>query len=237
MLCQLPRCFVIGALLLALVACPMAVESSAATIIGDSVALSTLVNNPTGTVQVGDKLFDNFGYSSTGDMPNAAGVNVVPIQDDAGNFGIRFHGAFIDLPSSFNGSDALITYRVSVTDPLYQIKAAHLQGNPNVLGSVGSISVTETFLPLGAGGEYTMQIFDDENINQAVLVDSTEFNPRVTSLNVQKDILALALPNSQSVTLSFVDQTFEQEIIPEASTIVLLVSGAVGLVTLRRRQR
>ena len=70
------------------------------------VAVSTLIV-PGGTIVVGDKTFTNFGYTFTGDMPGPVGVNVVPITDDAGNFGIRFQAALIDLPSSVGGSDAL----------------------------------------------------------------------------------------------------------------------------------
>src|SRR5262245_26513118 len=47
-----------------------------------------------GDVTVGDKHFTNFGYGATGDMPAASGVNVFRIIDDAGNFGLRFQGAF-----------------------------------------------------------------------------------------------------------------------------------------------
>ena len=42
------------------------------------------------------------------------------------------------------------------------------------------------------------------------LTDVTFFNPPVRKLNVQKDILVIATPQSQTVTMSFVDQTFSQ---------------------------
>jgi hypothetical protein len=102
------------------------------------------------------------------------------------------------------------------------------------MGNVGAINVTETFLPLGQGGEYTMEIFDDENSNTAQLMDVTFFDPPVKSLNVQKDILGVALPNGQSVTLSFVDQTFSQVVIPEPITMVSLVSGFAAIGVARR---
>src|SRR5262245_45010115 len=87
-------------------------SSSAATIIGTPVALSTLLV-PDATIVVGDKTFGGFTYSITGDMPPAPLVNVIPITDDAGNFGIRFQGAFIDTTGAVGGSDALITYTVT----------------------------------------------------------------------------------------------------------------------------
>jgi hypothetical protein len=210
----------------------LAGSSQAATIIGTPVALSTLAGVPNATITVGDKLFEQFGYTSTGDMPAAAGINVVPIQDDAGNFGIRFQGGFADLASSQGGSDALITYKVTATDLGKLISDAHLQGNPNLLGTTGSISVTETFLPLGPGGQYTMEIYDDEqNPDQPKLVDWVYFDPPVRSLDVQKDILIIA--GNQTATLSFVDQTFSQT--PEATTLTLALVSLVSLAGYRRR--
>jgi hypothetical protein len=221
-----------GSLLLTMGFSPWTKPCSAAMILGDPVALSTLLA-PGATMTVGDKTFSAFGYTFTGNMPAPSLVNVVPIQDDDGNFGIRFQGAFIDLPSSPGGSDALITYMVEA-GPGRLISDAHLIGNPNVLGDLGSISVTETFLPLGPGGEYTMEIFDDENLDTALLVDWVDFVPPVKKLSVQKDILAIAIDTANSVTLSMVDQTFSQ--IPEPITTISLVTGAIA-VGLARRAR
>jgi hypothetical protein len=137
----------------------------------------------------------------------------------------------MDLPSSQGGSDAFITYVVEA-GPGRLISDAHLVGNPNVLGNVGSIGVTETFLPLGQQGQYTLEIFDDENLNMAQLMDAVDFVPPVKTLNVQKDIHALAVSTAQSVTLSFVDQTFSQ--IPEPITVVSLITGVIAIGFARR---
>jgi hypothetical protein len=213
---------------------------SAATIIGTPVVLSTLTV-PGATILVGDKTFSSFNYTFTGDMPPAALVNVIPITDNAGNFGIRFQGAFIDTTGAAGGSDALITYNVTA-DATHLISDAHLEGNPARLGTLGSMSVTETFLPLGANGQFTMKIYDDQNVTPPKLVDSTVFTTPVKTLNVQKDILGLAKVDQQSpngpqtVTLSFVDQSFSQIVVPEPATVGLLFAGAFGFVLMRRRQ-
>lgn len=228
----------LGALLLMAGFSPWAATCSAATIIGTPVLLSTLVV-PGATIVVGDKTFGGFTYSITGDMPPATLVNVIPITDDAGNFGIRFQGAFIDTTGAVGGSDALITYNVTA-GALRLISDAHLEGNPVRLGTLGSMSVTETFLPLGAQGQYTMKIYDDQNVTPPKLIDNTVFATPVKTLNVQKDILGLAKVDQQSpagpqtVTLSFVDQTFSQIIIPEPTTVALLLVGTFGLAMTRR---
>jgi hypothetical protein len=228
----------LGALLLMTGFSPWAASCSAATIIGTPVLLSTLVVQGA-TIVVGDKTFGGFTYSITGDMPPAPLVNVIPIQDDAGNFGIRFQGAFIDTTGAVGGSDALITYNVTAGFNRL-ISDAHLEGNPARLGTLGSMSVVETFLPVGAQGQNTMKIYDDQNVNPPKLIDNTIFATPVKTLNVQKDILGLAKVDQQSpaapqtVTLSFVDQTFSQIIIPEPTAVALLLVGTFGLVMMRR---
>lgn len=206
-----------------------------ATILGDAIPLSQLVDD--GRVVVGDKEFTEFSYSSTNDMPSADGVNVIPIQDDFGNFGIRLQGAFLDSAGSQGGSDALLTYRVTALDPLYLITDAHLVGNPNKLGETGSISVTETFLPLGALGEFTMEIFDDDSHPQPRLADEVIFDEGRRSLGVQKDILAFAQQGGALVTMSFVDQTFSQTLIPEPASAAVGMLGVVGAAIGTRRRR
>ena len=92
---------------------------------------------------------------------------------------------------------------------------------------------TETFLPLGDNGEFTMQIFDDANLGQTQLVDWVDFDQGYRTLSVQKDILALAQPNGLDVTLSFVDQTFSQTLIPEPAGFVLL-GGMLSMMAIVR---
>jgi len=235
MLRHLRKTYVPALLACALIAAPWMAACRGATIIGPTVLLSTLTPAG-GTITAGDKTFTNFTYNFTNDMPPATAVNVIPITDDAGNFGIRFQGAFVDVPSSPGGSDALITYTVTAGANRL-ISDAHIEGNPNLLGTQGSISVTETFLPLGANGQFTMQIYDDESIATPQLVDSVIFTTPVKSLNVQKDILANARAQGgvQTATLSFVDQTFSQIQVPEPATIMLSLIGCLGFSVKRRR--
>jgi hypothetical protein len=208
----------------------------------DSFVLSTLLTG--GTITVGDKFFDQFTYSSTGDMPDASGVNVIPIVDGNGNLGIRFQGGFVDL---FDGgpdepgspSDALIAYRVTVLDPAFLISDVNLAGNPRVIGPLGAesglIGVSETFLlddPF-----VNLAIFDIEPGGSQQLVDSSLLTVPLQSLHVQKNILAFADVQGNAATLSFVDQTFSQVAVPEPSTISLLILGLAATAWGLRRHR
>ncbi|XAL99689.1 PEP-CTERM sorting domain-containing protein [Phycisphaeraceae bacterium D3-23] len=191
--------------------------------------LADLIAND-GTVQVGDKLFSNFDYASTGDMPDADRINVIEHTDAAGNFGIRFQAAFFDLPGG-GASDALITFDVTVLDPNFLISDAHLAGNLDVLGGSGGSSfggITETFLTANTNDD--LSIFATED--SSVLADWVFFDTPTATLSVQKNITLFADDDAVATTLSFVDQTFSQ--IPEPGSLALL--GLGGLALLRRRR-
>src|SRR3954465_7052512 len=63
-----------------------------------SVTLDSLQSGQTMGIVVGDKIFTGFSYSRIGDMPAATDINVLGFQDPAGNWGVSFHGSFVDLP-------------------------------------------------------------------------------------------------------------------------------------------
>ncbi len=222
------RIFLLGLMLPAIVAWAC-LPAQAGTV---SVKLSDLLG-PEDEIVSGDKKFDEFTYEWSGEMPPPDMVNVVPITDEMGNFGLRFQGAFMDLFSSQGGSDALITYRVMVLDPMRRIVDAHLAGNPELLGDTGSISVTESFT-FDTSGDNFMSIFSDEGAGD-VAIDWTEFSPR-TVLNVRKDIIAFATETG-SVTMSYVDQTYSQIEIPEGSTGAMMLIGTACLAVWQRRRR
>jgi PEP-CTERM motif len=184
-----------------------------------------------GSITWGDKLFDQFGYAATGDMPDASDVNVTTIVDGDGNLGLRFQGAFVDLFGD-GGSDALITYRVMTTLPGFLISDVHLAGNPFVAGS-GAVVVTESFQPDDLST--MLGIFDIEPGGNTNPTDFAFLAVPLKTLNIQKDILSIASVEGSAATLSFVDQTFSQVAVPEPSTISLFILGLVAAWGLRRR--
>ena len=128
---------------------------------------------------------------------------------------------------------------VEVTDPNRLIVDAHLAGNPSITGGDGQAQVTETFLPLGAMDEFTMNIFDNSP-GTAQLIDWTDFRMFGAmghrKINVQKSITALAIGPNADATLGFVDQTFSQAVIPEPTSVGLMMLGLTGLILLGSRQ-
>lgn len=217
------------AILLAVVVC--------SPVFADTVLLVDLL--PDGEyIDSGDLRFDNFQYRATGDMPSAGNINVTTMTDQYGHYGISFQGGFIDL---FGGgaSDSLIEYRVTSLDENKMISDAHIVGNPYAVGRA-SMSVLETFLVAIPDKEMFIRhdMTDPAPDPSKQRMDSVIFDDIYRSLNVQKDILALASEVGSEAYLSFVDQSFSQVTIPEPSSVAFLLSG-IGLLAccVRRRGR
>lgn len=203
-----------------------------------SVSLAALQSDPAGGIIVGDKIFTGFSYSRIGDMPLPADINVLGFKDPDGNWGVSFHGTFVDLPGG-GFSDALIRFQVEIDEEAIEdgwvISDAHL-----FIGGVGAgdesfFTVDETFL----GKNETLNAFYSTlgpGVNSQ-LSDSTIFTTPVTKLNVTKDIFASAaeggfLPARATV----IDQSFSQTLIPEPATLALAGMSGLAMVAIRRRR-
>lgn len=191
--------------------------------IGPPVSLDTLLGG--GEVLSGDFVFNKFSYAATEDMPDADAVNVIPIMDEDGSYGLRFQGGFIDLPGG-SPSDALITFSANVSSPEMEIIDVDLVANLNLNGP-GFAEVTETFLP--EIPMMTLNVFDSGT--QKSLVDSANLavlrTTPLKTLQVQKDISLRSAEGGIAATVSFVDQTFAM--VPEPSSVCLIFVGVLAL--------
>jgi hypothetical protein len=211
------------ALTLGLLPATPALAMGGITAVGDPIALSSLLGG--GSLAVDGLLFSMFSYSATGEMPDAEDVNVVPIMDDSGFYGVQFTGGFVDTSFSPGASDALLSFKVTKLEGP-AITDVHLSGNPNLLGeTLGTVSVTET---IDFGPQ--IEIFDDSVLGTQ-LTDFAEFAPTRELSLVLKDILAFAIEGT--ATLSAINQTFS---VPEPGTLAMLGMGLSGLLLLGRRR-
>jgi hypothetical protein len=204
-----------------------------------SVTLSSLVGSSDGIV-VGDKIFTGFSYSNTGDMPVAANVNVLGFKDPDGNWGVTFHGSFIDLPGGAS-SDAFIRFMVEVDQASqaagWKISDAHLFMSGAGVGANSFFAVDESFL--GRNETLNAYISTLGGPQQAQLHDQVVLNPATNKLTVTKDIFALAasggfLPARATV----IDQSFSQAQapIPEPTALTLLGIAGLGMAAVVRRK-
>jgi len=204
----------------------------------DSVLLSDLLDGSVVGVVVGDKVFDDFFYSTVGgDMPDAANINVFGFQDNDGNWGVSFHGVFFDLPGG-GPSDALLRFTVSVTDDAlaqgWRISDANLFAGGVGLGDDSFLSIDESFQE----SNETLNVFAT-TLNgplEQQISDSVVFDELYTSLRVTKDILAFAGNTNQPVRTTVIDQSFSQVQIPEPTTVMLMLVGSLAMVGVRRRR-
>ena len=175
-------------------------------------------------------------YTGTGQMPLAANVNVAPVTDSLGNVGIRFTGGFTDAPDAGiqQASDAVITYKVSSLTGL--LSGVRLAGDPLVAGGTGVMSVTETF-QAGIAPPQQIDIHSVVNpgVNDLKLYDSATFSPTQSIEVVNKGILAYN--GGGFPTLSYIDQTFAQQAVPEPGSVVLLGIGGVAALGYGWRRR
>jgi hypothetical protein len=184
----------------------------------------------------GDKVFSDFTYTATGNMPDASAVNISTITDIFGNLGIRIQGGFSALVGTT--ADAAIGYDVTTTGGL--ISDVHLIGNPTVVGGGGVMTITEQVAPVLPGPPPT--VLGNLNIfaigggavqSSDVLVLSTDY----TTLQITKDILAISTGGVP--TASIIDQTFSQvPSVPEPTTLCGAgIAVFFGLACAWRRRR
>ncbi|HMO83477.1 MAG TPA: PEP-CTERM sorting domain-containing protein [Lacipirellulaceae bacterium] len=199
--------------------------------------MADLVNGAVMGLKVGDKEFTGFSYSRIGDMPPSDNVRVLGFRDSGGNWGISFHGAFLDLPGG-SFSDALIRFMVNVAEAEaaagWRINGANLFiGGAGAGGPDSAFIVDESFQENDVLLEAYVTTLG--GAQQAKTSDSATFAP-VVKLNVTKDILAIAAAgNSLPARATVIDQSFTQ--IPEPTSLALLGMTGLAMVSVVRRRR
>lgn len=210
------------------VALSVAVSLGAST--ASAVGLDALIAN-NGSLQIGDKLFTNFEYTSNG-APDASNVDVQTIGTSPGGpdfYGLKF--SLTDFKTLGGVFDALIEYDVTVTDPNWIIHDIHLDFDYKV-GGTGFAGVTET---VSVGTTVIDQaVVESETPTDMVWLDLAQ---EATTLHIQKDILCVAPEPGDFCKVSSIEQRYSQRLlVPEPASLLLIGSGLIGMAVLGKKK-
>jgi PEP-CTERM motif-containing protein len=189
--------------------------------------------NPGGCIVSGDKIFDNFVFSTSDSV--TATLNAVT--DQFGNHGFSMSmNAVIDS----GNVDISLGYHAEVAAGSPDlITDMHLRASGFASG--GSFTISETVVP-ETGASKALSILcstpncdgpTDTGLTAVAFLDTP-----VASIDVLKDVI-LFCPGGESsclVTVSLVEQTLSQTAVPEPATLLLLGSSLAGAGLYSRRK-
>ena len=190
--------------------------------------------NTNGSITVGDKVFSNFAYTGSGNVPVAALINVTG-GIFSGNIGLKFEGNWSTI--SPVGDDSIIAYTVTVTDPDFKIIGAVVSSDASVVGGFGYVSITDSFSSPNDNDTITSFIAVPGNTQ---LTSTVNFASPVSVLDATKDIQLGAFGGLAQLTTIF--QTYIQQgpdrtpTVPTPAALPMGLVGLVGIVLARRRR-
>jgi hypothetical protein len=189
--------------------------------------LQDLVNT-NGSLTIGDKVFNNFGYQESGLTSFDASQITVTASFQNGIYFLTYTGNMSLVSASGpTSADLLLSYTVTaLSGQISMIDQSYTGG-----GTSGSanISIDETASHDGiVYGSSHLEIgdFSDPPAESTFTGDDLDINPPQASLDIVKDMgFGLSASNGGQVEISRVAQSFHQ--VPEPGTTTMLVLGSV----------
>jgi hypothetical protein len=199
-------------------------------------SLYNLANTPGATLSIGDKIFSGFSYLDSG-LTSFDASNILVTASEVGGVYLLTWGGDISLASGGAASaDLLLNYTVTATDGEIFAIDQNYTGSADPAGGAFLSVVENAYIPGNVDAVANSSL--NENI------DSTSFtnigavlSPAQPILNVTKDI-GLGVSDGGFITISQVEQSFEQvAVVPEPASVGLLLLGLGGLTFTRRFKR
>jgi hypothetical protein len=188
---------------------------------------------------VGDKLFTMPSNAFQSVAFNANQVFISPMTTPNPNVGVGFRltGAFNDAPGG-GGTDFVLMYSVEILPQFIaqgmRFTGANLRFNGSATGNGSFARVDETVM------DGNNRILGNHSVfaiggGASDLEDVFESVDGFTKLNLVKDVQFFANGANGTAAASFVDQVFNQVVIPLPTTAGLAAAGMLGLAVRRRR--
>jgi hypothetical protein len=196
--------------------------------------LADLANNPSAIIGIGDKVFSGFSYHASGLTSFDASQITVTASYVGGVYYLTWGGniSLLTSPgSATTTADLLLGYTVTATaGQIYYIDQSYTGSAQN-----GSLAVDET----AKAGNQTLGFshlqVGDLSDPFAEPGDILSIVPPQTSLTITKDINLGVYAGGGQVSISQVEQSFEQSIPDGGATAMLLGAALTAMGLLRRK--
>jgi hypothetical protein len=205
------------------------------------------------SITAGDKLFDSWYLADywAGDFRdfNAGNIDVTPLNDGGLNpgpgldFSVSNGELSVTGDGFYNYVDLMFGFRVSVLNPLLKIKDVSQELNGFLSYTLDGVSdlgfwMTETIGTSQGADDLATSFAEYSDLDGDLAhnaVNSVDFSP-FSEIWVTKNILVWSVDETDTATMTGFEQRFSQEVIPEPSTVMLMLLGLVGLVAVGKRK-
>jgi hypothetical protein len=194
--------------------------------------LAYLENTPGATLNIGDKTFSGFTYSESGLTTfDASDINVTASQVGTSYF-LTWGGNISLVAAGEVTADLLLNYTVSANDGKIFAIDQNYTGSAFPAGGA-FISVAETAIVPGNATIVASSYLNDTITSTSYTATGAILTPAQPILNITKDI-GLGVIDGGFITISQVEQSFEQVVVPEPATVGCLLLG-LGVLACSRR--
>jgi hypothetical protein len=196
--------------------------------------LDYLSDTPGATLNIGDKTFSGFSYSDSGLTSfDASDIQVTASQVGSSYF-LTWGGNISLVTSGESTADLLLNYTVTANDGAIFAIDQNYTGSAYPAGGA-FLSVAETATVPGSSTIVASSYLNQNITSTSFMAVGAVLNPAQPILNVTKDI-DLGVVDGGFITISQVEQSFEQVTVPEPETVGCFLLG-FGVLAYSRRLR